>query len=329
MARRSGEIDGVVLRGSLIKEHRASEDVHQANSSDQPPSTQLETHIPPSRLDLDLESGTALGSAANNTVGSPKEEDHIRFDDDETSPHVTRPQRQHTKLFNGAGVGASDLSRHPRTASQTRIHPISTSAEGNTPGPPRGLDKYLKTVNGLIGRNSQFHNLTHSEREALGGLEYQAVSLLGYIIPLYFVAWQLLGAVGLGAWINNNRPSTSRTNGLNPYWTGAFFAISAFNNSGMALLDANMTAFQNSYYVLLTMGLLILAGNTCYPPFLRLILWTMKKCVPNRPKWQDKRRVIEFMLEHPRRVYTHLFPAQETWFLVGTLVALNGIDWFA
>ena len=34
---------------------------------------------------------------------------------------------------------------------------------------------------------------------------------------------------------------------LDPFWTGAFFAISAFNNSGMALLDANAVAVNNSY----------------------------------------------------------------------------------
>lgn len=64
-------------------------------------------------------------------------------------------------------------------------------------------------------------------------------------------------------------------------WVGAFNAISAFNNSGMSLLDANMTAFQTAYYMLLTMGLCILAGNTCYPIFLRLIMQHAE--VPARP----------------------------------------------
>lgn len=36
-----------------------------------------------------------------------------------------------------------------------------------------------------------------------------------------------------------------------------------------------MTAFQRSYYMLLTMSLLILAGNTLAPVFLRAIVWTM------------------------------------------------------
>lgn len=47
-----------------------------------------------------------------------------------------------------------------------------------------------------------------------------------------------------------------------PRWVGAFNAVSGFANSGMSLLDANMVAFQTSRYMLITMGLLILAGNT-------------------------------------------------------------------
>jgi potassium uptake Trk family protein len=116
---------------------------------------------------------------------------------------------------------------------------------------------------------------------------------------------------------------------LNPFWTGAFFAVSAFNNSGMALLDANATAFQTSYYVLLTLSLLILAGNTCFPPFLRLMVWTSMNCIPTTwsPRWQKWRNVLTFILDHPRRVYTNLFPSKQTWWLVLALVVLNGIDW--
>lgn len=45
-------------------------------------------------------------------------------------------------------------------------------------------------------------------------------------------------------------------------WVGAFNAASGFSNSGMMLLDANMVAFQTSRYMLLTVALLVLAGNT-------------------------------------------------------------------
>jgi Trk-type K+ transport system membrane component len=98
----------------------------------------------------------------------------------------------------------------------------------------------------------------------------------------------------------------------------------------MALLDVNAVAIQDNYYPLLTLSLLILAGNTCFPPFLRLILWTMKKALPkssSSPRMQKWRTVLIFILDHPRRVYTNLFPAAQTWWLVLSLVCLNGADW--
>ena len=117
--------------------------------------------------------------------------------------------------------------------------------------------------------------------------------------------------------------------GLSPFWTGAFFAVSAFNNSGMALLDANAAALQASYYSLLTLSLLILSGNTCFPVFLRLVLWALRKCIRKSwsPAWQKWRNVLTFILDHPRRVYTNLFPSTQTWWLAFTLVLFNGIDW--
>jgi Trk-type K+ transport system membrane component len=100
----------------------------------------------------------------------------------------------------------------------------------------------------------------------------------------------------------------------------------------MALLDANAVAVNHSYYCLLTLSLLILAGNTLFPPFLRLILWTFKKLIPKNAtskEWQTRRRTVQFCLDHPRRVYTNLFPGTATWWLVASVVILNAVDWSA
>jgi len=105
--------------------------------------------------------------------------------------------------------------------------------------------------------------------------------------------------------------------------------VSAFNNSGMSLLDANMVAFQKEVYMLITMGLMILAGNTCFPIFLRLIVWTMWKLLPDNEQWHGERSTLRFLLDHPRRCYTNLFPSQHTWWLLLSVVTLNGIDWAA
>ena len=107
----------------------------------------------------------------------------------------------------------------------------------------------------------------------------------------------------------------------------AFNAVSAFNNCGMSLLDANMTAFQDSYFLLLSMGFFILAGNTAYPIFLRLIIWVAYKILPNNDFWRYDREILEFLLKHPRRCYTNLFPSRHTWWLGSCVVMLNAVDW--
>lgn len=181
-------------------------------------------------------------------------------------------------------------------------------------------------ASGFLARNSTFHHLTEEDRVRLGGTEYKAIVFLSWVVPIYFLLWQLLGCLACGAYINNYYPSTTETNGINPYWTGAFNAVSAFNNSGMSLLDANMTAFQRAIYLLITMGLLILAGNTMYPVFLRWIVLAIRYLLPKNEDWSDARITLQFLLDHPRRGYTHLFPAEHTWWLLLSVLVLNGID---
>ena len=256
-----------------------------------------------------------------------------RFAPAHQSPQSPRPRSN--SIFTMQGVGAR------RTSS---LQPSSPMYEDDLQLPPpqqpsarsRGdIGQYFEAVGGWLGRNSQFHGLNEKEREKLGGYEYRAVSFLAWLVPAYFILWQLLGGLGCAAWVAHHAADTTRQNGLNPWWVGAFNAVSAFNNSGMSLLDANMVAFQRGYYILITMSLLILAGNTCYPIFLRLIVWCMWKALvtfryfTNRLEWEEQARTLRFLLDHPRRCYTNFFPAQHTWWLLLSVVTLNSVDWAA
>ena len=248
----------------------------------------------------------------------------IRFADEELPG-----RRRHSRVFSMSGVGARpDFANHPSRAQAFDTPGQSTGLMAKEGDRRQSTTKYFLS-GGFIGRNSQFHSLSIPEREKLGGVEYRALELLEIIVPLYFVLFQLLGAIGCAAWVAVNDADAALQNGLNPWWVGAFNAISAFNNSGMSLLDANMVAFQFSNYMLITMSLLILAGNTCYPMFLRLIIWTLWRILPDHEYFRDTRVAVRFLLDHPRRCYTTLFPAYHTWFLVGAVVILNGVDWFA
>lgn len=115
------------------------------------------------------------------------------------------------RVFSMQGVGArGDLPNHPRRASIPLPPFPRLKTEENT-GNPWGLPPAA-----FIGRNPQFHSLTLAEREHLGGAEYRAITLLAIIVPMYLVLWQLLGSLGLGAYIARNRASTTLQNGFSP-----------------------------------------------------------------------------------------------------------------
>ncbi|PSK48659.1 hypothetical protein B9Z65_70 [Elsinoe australis] len=259
---------------------------------------------------------------------------HIAFDPSttfRTSMHQDNPVspskkvKRRSSFMSARGVGAHPDARlrSTRTHESTATSP-DDEAQGSETGKPHG-----RFPLGFVSRNSEFHGLTEDERERLGGVEYRALIWLSWLVPTYCILFHLFSCIGLGAWVANNRADTTRRNGINPWWLGAFNAVSAFNNSGMSVLDQNMTVFQDAYYMLITMSFLILAGNTCYPIFLRLIIWTLWKLMPENVAWHDSKETLKFLLDHPRRCYTNLFPSIHTWWLLAAVVVLNGIDWAA
>ena len=276
------------------------------------------------------EAGTAL-SPSRSTYGNIKFREDTRFRPTNASPSAPR-RRRRPSFLSMQGVGARPDVVFDRSASTGLERVVSqTHSEQTIQDEGGDMVQHAESLGGWVSRNSQFHGLTEKERQRLGGHEYRAVVFLSWLVPAYFVLWQLLGCLGCAAWVATKRASTARENGLNPWWVGAFNAVSAFNNSGMSLLDANMTAFQTGYYLLITMGLLILAGNTCYPVFLRLFVWSMYKIASqlNGPVWEERAATLKFLLTHPRRCYTNLFPSQHTWWLLSTIILLNGVDWAA
>ncbi|KAH8881654.1 TrkH-domain-containing protein [Thozetella sp. PMI_491] len=228
----------------------------------------------------------------------------------------------------GSNVATASGSARHRTGVMHRNVAASGGVFSNEKK-PLAVHQFL--TNRTVGRNSQFHDLTSEEREQLGGYEYRALKVLAVLVPLYFCLWHLLGCIALGAWISKNLPDVPLQNGINPWWLGIFNGASAFNNSGMSLLDANMMPFQTSPFVLITMGLLILAGNTAYPIFLRFIIWSLLKVLTLRTTddFSDLKETLRFILKYPRRVYTNLFPSRPTWWLFFMLIWLNSVDWIA
>lgn len=176
-----------------------------------------------------------------------------------------------------------------------------------------------------IGRNSNFVDLTEDQREELGGIEYRALKLLAIILVAYFVGFHLLGMVCLTPWITRDAHYTSVVEdvGVNPVWWGFFTPASMFNDLGFTLTPDSMVSFQFAVLPLLLGTFLIIIGNTGFPCMLRFVIWLTSKFVPKGTGvWEE----LRFLLDHPRRCFTLLFPSKANWWLFAVLVGLNGID---
>jgi len=104
---------------------------------------------------------------------------------------------------------------------------------------------------------------------------------------------------------------------------GIFTSASAFNDLGFTLTPDSMVSFEYAVLPLLLMSFLIIIGNTGFPCMLRFIIWILSLVVPRSSGLYEE---IRFLLDHPRRCFTLLFPARATWWLFWVLVILNGTD---
>ncbi|KMK55506.1 cation transporter, putative [Aspergillus fumigatus Z5] len=177
-----------------------------------------------------------------------------------------------------------------------------------------------------IGRNSQFYNLTEEDREMLGGIEYRSLKLLLKIVTGYFFGLHLFGAICLVGWIQHAdskyREYLAKCGQGNVWW-GFYSAQTMVGNLGFTLTPDSMISFQDATFPLIVMSFLAYAGNTFYPCLLRFIIWTVFKLCPERSSMKEP---LSFLLKHPRRCYTLLFPSKPTWVLFGILFTMNFVD---
>ncbi|KAJ6007177.1 hypothetical protein N7499_000841 [Penicillium canescens] len=177
-----------------------------------------------------------------------------------------------------------------------------------------------------MGRNSQFYNLTTEDRERLGGIEYRSLKLLLKIVTAYFIGIHLFGAICLVGWIQHADPKYREylaECGQDNVWWGFYSAQTMVSNLGFTLTPDSMIHFQDATFPLIVMSFLAYAGNTCYPCLLRLAIWIMYKLCPEKSSMKE---TLSFLLDHPRRCYTLLFPSRPTWILFGILFTMNFVD---
>lgn len=172
--------------------------------------------------------------------------------------------------------------------------------------------------------------LTKHERYRIGGTEYRALDMLARIVPIYYIGFIIIFGFFFRIYVAASTYAqevlrTSNPNGpVDPWFFSMFMSLSSFTNLGLNHLDSSMTAFQNAPAPLILAIILILVGNTAYAILLRFIIWL---CLILTPKSNIMRReTFRYLLDHPRRCYTTLFPATQTWWLLIVLMAITLVE---
>ena len=162
-----------------------------------------------------------------------------------------------------------------------------------------------------------------------GLLERQALITLSWLVPIYMIVFLSFGFVTILCYNSFSREGSSGVRALykaeevDSTFTAIFLSISAFSNTGLSPLDENMVPFAASPLVLVPLAVLALAGNSMFPSTLRFIIWGLS--ILKRTD-DPQRKVYKYLLQFPRRCYTHLFPQVHTTWLVATVVAFNMVN---
>lgn len=210
------------------------------------------------------------------------------------------------------------IGQRVRSRTRSLASFLSQPREGEDPIP------YLSYAP-TIGRNSYFVDLTEEQREELGGIEYRALKTLAWLLLVYFFGWSVLGIIIYEPWIQNAPyyKNIIRSDGQGVPWWGFYTPMSSFTDLGFTLTPDSMDSFSEAAMPLLMGAFLIVIGNTGFPCMLRFLIWLGSRLVPYGSSiWEE----LRFLLDHPRRCFTLLFPRKATWWLFAVLVILNGID---
>lgn len=218
-------VDGAIVRDSVIKPLNQlvneKNGINEANPGNYPPAERQQWMT--NKFTTEPESSADEIGQVGSVLNGDHERDHLAEVDALSrritfvSPSLPTKPTEHTRVFSMQGVGARrNIMNHPNQSGHLPYsRRSSTVADVDTD--PVGPSEFLPPAT-FIERNSQFSSLTLAERDRLGGVEYQAVKLLALIVPLYFVLWQLLGSLGLAAYVARNRADTTLSNGLNPWY---------------------------------------------------------------------------------------------------------------
>mmetsp|Transcript_15338 Transcript_15338/g.30174 ORF Transcript_15338/g.30174 Transcript_15338/m.30174 type:complete len:777 (+) Transcript_15338:20-2350(+) len=153
-------------------------------------------------------------------------------------------------------------------------------------------------------------------------LEYKALGqVIRIVLAYWFVVHTIFVFMFLAHFHFSSEPDLQRFRheGLKSVSHALYMTVSAFQNNGLVMMKDGIIYFRRSPFLLNTLGALVVLGNTGLPIMMRLIAWTLSKTAR---RGSERERVLNFLLEHPRRCFTHMFPAMHTLWLLLVLTFL-------
>ena len=271
-----------------------------------------------------------------NALPRAKKQEVSEMYDESLSQQVSSEARRSSRSTRSGSQKSS--SRQTSRSHGSRTPPGAMSH--NIPDPAVAREAFGKE--GWVDRNKGFHNLSDDEWLFLYHMEYRALSILSWAIPTYWIFWECFGMLVCSIYIAIKKPEVALSNGVNPWWAAAATSIGAFSNGGLNFLNDSLASFSEETLLLFSCSLLTLAGNTCFPVFLRISLELQNVLIPVFSNWallqrfsctrryqnhcKDQQQAMSFLLRYPRRCCTHLFSRADTLWLLGTVVTLTTID---
>ncbi|GBG76861.1 hypothetical protein CBR_g23076 [Chara braunii] len=167
--------------------------------------------------------------------------------------------------------------------------------------------------------NTEFYLVDYHK---IRSVEYLALAELSKLVPLYYGVCIFVGSIIMTmvlATSPTDKAIVERT-GANLYFFSLFHSFMAFCNAGLSINPANFLPFYKSMGVLVVAATLILLGNTLYAPTMRGIILLLHRFS------KKKKRVYEYLLDHPRKCFTHLFPGPQTKWLLIAVIGINAVQ---
>jgi len=221
-------------------------------------------------------------------------------------------------------LSSGKLMSLPRSLSdpvvpETYVHQINH--DGHAQGAVRWAPRQVSMEDGVPGcprKGTCSRALARKHR-----MEYKA---LGKVLKIMLGYWFVSHALGTLVFYlyfklgHGEIQEKFREEGLRPIHHALYLSVSSFQNNGLVMTPSSVMDFVRSPILLTTIGALIILGNTGLPIMVRLIAAIWRRST--RP-YSETRKVLDFLMEHPRRCFTHMLPAVHTMWLMLVVVGLN------